>query len=515
MGILNNMTEPTDLPRRMRDVTAIDPSARALQIADRWHSWGDIAAGGEVLQTVLGSMGASVPGAGVAVVMRNGASTVAATVSIVASNQAILTLSDLVPNERLADTIRAVRAVAIVANPQDWTEATLASARDIGAAAISVEGDDPSTFAVIQEAGYAAGDLVGRLHPGVALEMMTSGTTGPPKRIPLTYASLSAALDASRHYASSAEEPLSLRKSVAVVALPMVHMGGVWTTLLNFAEGRAVAMLPKFQIDGWIELIREHRPIVANVPPAALTMLLDRETEKADLASLKALTVGTAPVSPELAERFEATYEISVLTVYGATEFAGGVAGWSLADRRKHAQTKRGSVGRSHSNVEMRVVDRDSFAPLPFGDVGLLELRSEQLAIDSADPDGWVRTDDLATVDADGFLWIKGRADDAIIRGGFKVSAGQVAETLRTHPQIRDAAVVGMPDDRLGEIPYAAVELENDADIDGNAIRGWLRDHLSAYQIPAQVLVVESLPRSASLKVDSVGVRALLAEATG
>ena len=508
------MTESTDLPRRLRDITAIDPSARALQMTDRWYSWGDLVAGGDALQHVLGSIGAAVPSAGVAIVMRNGASTVAATVSIISHGQALLTLSDLVPNERLADTMRAVRAVAIVANPQDWTPATLAAAKEIGAAAISVDRDDPSTFAVVQEAGFAPGDLDGRLHPGVALEMMTSGTTGPPKRIPLTYASLTHALDASRHYASSAEAPPRLRTSVAVVALPMVHMGGVWTTLLNFAEGRPVAMLPKFQIDGWIELIREHRPIVANVPPAALAMLLDRETPQADLSSLKALTVGTAPVSPDLAERFEATYGVAVLTVYGATEFAGGVAGWSLADRREHAQTKRGSVGRSHANVEMRVVDRDSFAPLPFGDVGLLELRSAQLAIDSVDSEGWVRTDDLAVLDADGFLWIKGRTDDVIIRGGFKVSSGQVADTLRSHPQISDAAVVGVPDERLGEIPCAVVELESDADTDGSAIREWLRDHLSAYQIPARVLVVESLPRSASLKVDAVGVRALLAQTT-
>ena len=168
-------------------------------------------------------------------------------------------------------------------------------------------------------------------------------------------------------------------------------------------------------------------------------MLLDQDTPAEDLASLKAVTVGTAPLNPDLADRFEARYGIAVLALYGATEFAGGVAGWTLADRQRYARAKRGSVGRAHGDVELRVIDADSGEPLPFGETGLLEVRAPQLG------DGWLRTNDLAELDADGFLWIRGRADDAIIRGGLKISAGHVADILRRHPQIRDAVVLGVP----------------------------------------------------------------------
>lgn len=500
--------DPSDtLSQRLQDVQAIDPGARALQVGDRWYTWGDLTRSGNALQELLSRWGADRPGVGVAVVMRNGASTVAAALSVVSHQQALITLSDMMPNTRLAETIRAIRAVAVIGNPQDWTDDTLASTKEIGAAAVSVSRDDPYSFEVLLDPGYAHGDVDDRIHPGVALEMMTSGTTGPPKRIPLTYKSIAQSILGASHYNSKKSETLTLRPGVAVVALPMVHMGGIWTTLLNYATGRPIAMLPRFEIEGWIGLIREHRPVVANVPPAALTMLLDRDTPKEDLASLKALTVGTAPVNPSLAERFEEKYGIAVLTVYGATEFGGGVAGWTLADWQKYAKTKRGSVGRPHHNVELRVVDRETFQVLPPGEVGLLEVKSEQLS--NVGPDGWMRTNDLATLDQDGFLWIKGRADDVIIRGGFKISAGQVADALRNHPAVKDAAVVGIPDERLGKLPVAAVELNVGHEFDESAIRQWLRDYLTPYQIPAQIIAVDALPRNPALKVDASGVRAL------
>jgi acyl-CoA synthetase (AMP-forming)/AMP-acid ligase II len=156
------------------------------------------------------------------------------------------------------------------------------------------------------------------------------------------------------------------------------------------------------------------------------------------------------------------------------------------------------------------VVDSETGHERAPGETGLLEVRAPQLG--SQADGGWLRTNDLAALDLDGFLWIRGRADDAIIRGGFKISAGHVAQILRRHPQIRDAAVVGVPDDRLGEVPIAVVEpaLPAQPGIDVDALRVWSREYLAAYEVPADVLVVPALPRGAALKVDISSVRELV-----
>jgi acyl-CoA synthetase (AMP-forming)/AMP-acid ligase II len=126
--------------------------------------------------------------------------------------------------------------------------------------------------------------------------------------------------------------------------------------------------------------------------------------------------------------------------------------------------------------------------------------------------EGWVRTTDLARLDAEGFLFLEGRADDAILRGGFKIAPGEVARALERHPAVREAAVVGLPDPRLGEVPAAAVELEPGAEAPGEEeLLAFARERLAGYQVPVRIRVVQALPRTPSLKVSRPAVRELLA----
>ena len=158
--------------------------------------------------------------------------------------------------------------------------------------------------------------------------------------------------------------------------------------------------------------------------------------------------------------------------------------------------------------MHLRIVDETTGAPLRTGGVGLLEVRSPQLAIDG---EGWVRSTDYASLDDDGFLWIHGRADAVIIRGGFKVDPGAVTDVLVQHPAIADAVVVGVPDARLGEVPVAAVELTDDAGtLDAGQLIAWARDRLAPYQVPVRVVALRQLPRTPSLKVRLHDVRELL-----
>jgi acyl-coenzyme A synthetase/AMP-(fatty) acid ligase len=234
-------------------------------------------------------------------------------------------------------------------------------------------------------------------------------------------------------------------------------------------------------------------------------MLLDAAVPRDQLSSLTLLAVGGGKLDPELQARFEAAYGVPVLPAFGATEFGGVVANWSLDLHREWCEAKRGSAGRASRNVELRVVDPDSFSVLPAGRTGLLEVKAARIGPD------WVRATDLASLDADGFLWLHGRADGAINRGGFKVVPDQVAAVLREHPEVADAAVVAVADARLGEVPVAAVEAIAGASLDADALRAWLKDRLLAHQSPVEVKIVDALPRNASLKVSLPQVKALFA----
>jgi acyl-CoA synthetase (AMP-forming)/AMP-acid ligase II len=234
-------------------------------------------------------------------------------------------------------------------------------------------------------------------------------------------------------------------------------------------------------------------------------MVLDAGVPRAALASARALRFGSAPLEEEALDRFEALYGIPVLAQYGATEFAGTITAMTLADRRRFGAAKRRSVGRARPGIGLRVVTASTGDVLPPDAIGQL-----QVLVPRVSPE-WLPTNDLARLDADGFLFIEGRADDAINRGGFKVLPEEVAAVLRRHPAIADAVVVGLPDARLGAVPAAAVELRAGVDPPSESVLlAFARDHLVAYQVPSRIVAVAALPRTVSLKVDRPAARRLL-----
>jgi acyl-CoA synthetase (AMP-forming)/AMP-acid ligase II len=354
--------------------------------------------------------------------------------------------------------------------------------------------------------------------------MLTSGTTGPAKRVDLSYDTLWRVLAGAKHYESnrdseqvsrsepkaSEDQQIRLRTGVAVVNSPLVHLGGLFRVLQCVADGRSFALLERFTVDAWVDAVRRHRPATASLVPAALRMVLDADIDPADLCSIRSVISGTAPLSADDADAFMAKYGIPVLGSYAATEFGGGVAGWNLADHRRFWPTKRGSVGRAHPGCELRVVDPEHGVVLGAGAEGLLEVKAAQLGAGGA----WVRTTDLARIDADGFVWILGRADQVIIRGGFKVRPDDVRAALERHPRVRGAAVVSRPDPRLGAVPVAAVELRDGlAPVTAQDLLAHASLALARYELPAEIRIVDELPRTSSAKVDLAAVTALFAEA--
>jgi len=493
----------TKLAEMIRGVLAIDPSAPAIEYERVWHTWGDIAAAAERLDAVLTEQGI-LRGARVAVLLRNRPEFVAVLLSLLMSGRCLATLNPAAPTDKLAADIVHVDCPVVLGLREDWDRPGLrAAAAERGSACIAVDGE----ATVLAPGEPARGGHPGT--PGIAIEMLSSGTTGAPKRIPLPYHNLERALLAAAAYETGRGEgdAARLRAGVAIVSAPMAHIAGVTGVMNNLLAGRKICLIDKFSVEAFRDAVARHRPKVAGAPPSALRMILDANVPKADLASLVAFRTGTAPLDPDLADAFYEKYGIPVLQNYGATEFAGGAAGWTLKDFTAYWKAKRGSVGRLNPRTEARTIDAETGLVQAPGETGLLEIRAPNIG----DGESWVRTTDLAIVDPDGFLFIKGRADNAIIRGGFKILPDDVVSVLQQHPAIREAAVVGLDDPRLGQVPAAAyISRSGIEPPPEDELKTWLRSRLMAYQVPVTIRAVAELPRTPSMKVSLPALRSLL-----
>ena len=473
---------------------------RMLECDGRWASWGSVRSLTERIDRELNAAGCQTGGR-VAVVLSNRMESVAALIAIFRGGRTLVTISPLQPPDRLSDDLAASAAPFVLAPSALWSEDVFSRAvTELGATGWRLD-DGDLALQVRGTKEAVSGD------PAIAIEMLTSGTTGAPKRIPLTRAqleaSLASALQHNDRYAARTKAPLS--GTVGLVTLPIVHIGGLWSLLQSLVAARPIAMLDRFTVPGWHAAVKRYRPAVAGLPPAAMRSVLDSDIPGEDLASIRAINAGTAAVDPALVDAFFERYGIPILVVYGATEFSGAVAGWTVKDFHARWVDKKGSVGRAFPGVQLQVVGEDG-AALGANESGRLQVATLQ----AGGAGDWITTSDLAHLDEDGFLYIDGRADDVIVRGGFKVSPEIVVRALRAHPAVADAAVAPVPDQRLGQIPVAAVELRPGAATDGEALREHCRGMLTPYEVPAHVFVVDELPRGAALKVDRRRLVAML-----
>ena len=482
------------LSRRITDVLGLQPDAPALEYDGQWVSWGELRDMADRVSSLV-SAGDQQPQIGI--MLRNRPAQVATLLGVLQCGATVVVINPVRGYERTKADVDQLGLPFIVGEPDDL--AMLGKPSDTTVVSISDHDGEPKVV--------AAGEARGRhdVRPGVAVRMLTSGTTGPPKRVDLTYDMLAHSVLGPEGDRPPA--PTELRRGVAIVNSPLVHIGGVFRILQCLAEARPFVLLERFELDRWAEAVRAHRPRAVSLVPTALRMVLHSGLAREDLASIRAVTSGTAPLSAEDADAFTEKYGIPVLTSYAATEFGGGVAGWTLADHQKYWQVKRGSVGRANPGAQLRVVGDDG-APLGPDQVGLLEVKPGQLGASAQ----WMRTTDMARIDADGFLWIIGRADQAIIRGGFKVMPDDVRAALESHPAVAGAAVVGRHDERLGETPVAMVELREPASADPGALADFLRTRLARYEIPAYIAIVAELPRTPSGKPDLTAVRRFFAD---
>ena len=485
-----------DLAARLRATLHGTPEAPAIDEGGRWWRWGELRAIAEAIDAAIGT---APPGAPVVLLPRNRPAHVAALFGLLAAGRSVALINPMQGAARIAEQLGQVRAIAVLADAEDAARPELAAA---GGTLLAL---GPGARVAV----LARGAVPDCAEAPQLLSLLTSGTTGPSKRITLTAAALlHAAEDCAAVEAEGAEA--DGRLPVFVSGYPLTNIGGVYYTMPSGVTGRRIALLEKFAVADWVAAVERHRPGLLWLPPAAVRMVLDAGVAPASLASARALRFGSAPLEEAALDRFESLYGIPVLAQYGATEFAGTVTAMTLADRRRFGAAKRRSVGRARPGMGLRVVDPASGAVLPPDTPGQLQVLAPRVSSD------WMATNDLARLDADGFLFIEGRADEAINRGGFKVLPKEVAAVLRRHPAVGDAVVVALPDARLGAVPAAAVEPRPGvAPPEEAALLDFARRHLVAYQVPARILVVAALPRTVSMKADRPAARRLLAEAAG
>ncbi|HKP41878.1 class I adenylate-forming enzyme family protein [Mycobacterium sp.] len=468
-----------------------------IEFEGDWYSGDDITAYADAIAARLRDAG--VPdGAPVGLVVRNRLPHAAAIIGFLAAGRPVSMIYSFQSPDSIGRDIETLALSAIVADREDWTDTVITAAKRAGSAGVAISMESPRVSTVDELERRDDTRQHAEAEPDVALAILTSGTTGPPKR----QAIKTAVLERTVFSVTSGEKAAP----DAPPELAYWQFGGIGVCQLvaGVHNGRRIVILERFTIDGYVNVVKRHRITRSGVQPAVIRMLLDADVAKEDLASLDFLISASGPLDPETRDEFEARYGIPVMLAYGATEFAGSLCAWTADMQRDFGTSKRNSVGRALPDTHLRIVDPDTGAEVPIGEKGLLEAKVAPIGPD------WIRTTDIASIDTDGFVTLHGRADGAINRGGFKILPETVRRVLISHPAVRDACVVGVPDKRLGQVPFAAIEVTPGTTPPSEGeLKDLVRQSLPVYNVPVAFAVVDELPRNPALKVSLPDVAAL------
>ena len=359
----------------------------------------------------------------------------------------------------------------------------------------------PGEFeALLAGAPRQPGDIE-REDSDTAVILYTSGTTGTPKGAELTHFNM---LENCR--AGGTELMHISEQDVIFGALPLFHSFGQ-TCCLNAGvrAGACLTMIPRFEPGKALEIIQRDKVTLFDGVPTMYHALLNYpDRTRYDVSSLRICVSGGSAMPVEVMRGFEQAFDCVILEGYGLSE-TSPVASFNHPERER----KPGSIGTPIRGVEMKVVD-DAGNELPPGEVGEIAIRGHNVmkgywnrpdATAEVLKDGWLLTGDLARVDEDGYFFIVDRKKEMIIRGGFNVYPREIEEVLYEHPAVLEAAVIGVPDEALGEEVAAAVVLRPGHDASADDIREFVKDRLAAYKYPRHVWFADELPKGPTGKI--------------
>ena len=381
----------------------------------------------------------------------------------------------------------------------DFAEAAEAGAAEAGTEAILVK---PGEFEQLAGSYDDEFETVGRAGDDTAVILYTSGTTGQPKGAELTHDNLARNSAVTESTLGEFSE-----KDVLLGALPLFHSFGQTCTMNSaVTTGACVTMLPRFDPEKALEIIERDRVTVfQGVPTMYNAMLHADAADTADASTLRLCMSGGAAIPVELIRGFEEKFGCAILEGYGLSE-TSPVASFNHPDKER----KAGSIGTPIDGVEMQVWDDDG-NEVPQGEVGEIVIRGHNVMKgywerpdatgESITSEGWFRSGDMAKVDEDGYFFIVDRKKDLIIRGGYNVYPREVEEVLYEHPSIQEAAVVGVPDEKLGEEVGAAVVLKKGESLEAADLKSYVKEQVAAYKYPRKVWFVDELPKGPTGKI--------------
>jgi long-chain acyl-CoA synthetase len=344
-------------------------------------------------------------------------------------------------------------------------------------------------------AGDAAGEVVDRDDTDAAVILFTSGTSGRPKGAILTHGGILAA-------ARSAADAMALTQDDVVLgAAPFSHVlgqsTGIFSTLL---AGAAVSVVQRFEPEKTLATMTRTRTTILLGVPTMCIALCQAARSADELPPVRIAHVGGAAVPVEVARDFERTFGGDVYEGYGLTELSGIATTYTVGQERKP-----GSVGMPLGGTDMRIHDPDERG------VGEVRFRGpsvipgywndREATSEAIDAKGWLATGDMGYVDEEGYLFLVDRKKELIIRGGYNVYPREVEEALYAHPDVLEAAVVGVPHETLGEEVAALVVRRPGTTLDVEALEAWARERVAAYKYPRRVVFVDELPKGPTGKI--------------
>jgi acyl-CoA synthetase (AMP-forming)/AMP-acid ligase II len=373
-----------------------------------------------------------------------------------------------------------------------------------------------TTYPTIDTSAFAAASAEATPLPAVdvdndspAVVLFTSGTTSEPKMVPLRHQNLTSYVLSTVGYGDASQD------DAALVTVPPYHIAGIASVLSNLYAGRRVVYLPDFSAVEWLALVRDERITSAMVVPTMLSRIVEHLSGAvADAASLRLISYGGARMPrPVLEKALHSFPQTGFVNAYGLTETSSTIALLGSDDHRialnsntAEIRARLSSAGKAVPGIEMQIRD-DSGAPIGPNLAGELWVRGAQvsgeyLGVGSVlDADGWFPTKDQAWLDAEGYLFIEGRSDDTIIRGGENIAPAEVEDVLMTHEAVLDAAVIGVPDDEWGARLVAVIVRRDGMDVDETSIRDFVRARLRGSRTPDNVLFRDELPHTPTGKI--------------
>jgi long-chain acyl-CoA synthetase len=382
-----------------------------------------------------------------------------------------------------------------------WGECGAAAEEGASQAGAEVIVFEPGELESLLDAGEPARELAERAAGDTAVILYTSGTTGNPKGAELTHGNLR------RNIEISAIGLAGLSgDDIVLGALPLFHSFGQ-TCSMNSAvrAGACLDLMPRFDATRTLELMdRDGVTIFHGVPTMYHALLHHPERDRYDTSKLRMCLSGGAALPVEVLRGFEDAFGVVILEGYGLSE-TSPVASFNHPERER----KPGSIGTPIEGVQMKVVDEDDEEVRP-GEVGEIVIRGHNVmkgywkrpdATEEVMRGGWFHSGDMARMDEDGYFFIVDRKKDMIIRGGYNVYPREIEEVLYEHPAVSEAAVVGVPDERLGEEVGAAIALKPGAEAHADDLRDFVKQRVAAYKYPRRIWFVDELPKTATGKI--------------